>query len=999
MLTCKSSGRVRKEKNCFYRIRLFLVCAGCILTGGSGFGYPADLIIVIIGGLRWCDYIVIDISPALLYNMGDNTANLQKLSCRQTRGRYFGFLPGEDQDMRKYFERNPEIEKHVYQSALKVDFWFFLALTIYEVVHMVYTFVFADSYGERVVWSRLAYGFSGVALALFSVACFYVMKDFDRRYKLLKYANVLCTFAILGLSIVVTILDSLRSGVMDTTLIIVMSCIMPILLYMPISAFLAVFLFSNGAVLYYYIGLALQDGTKYGAVKYYSIFIVIWVIMSVIIMYVKYRLYERILESDRQKKEIEKLNAAQNRFFSSMSHEIRTPINTIIGLNEMILRENVSDEINEDAANIRSAGNMLLHLINDILDMSKLDSGQMQLTPVSYRTGDMLSEIVGMLWIRAKDKGLELKIDVAPDLPGELCGDEVRVKQILINVLNNAIKYTKEGSVTLNIQCRREESNNVTVIYSVSDTGMGIKKESIPYLFTAFKRVDETENRYIEGTGLGLSIVKQLVDIMGGKITVNSVYTKGSTFIIEIPQKIVSGSTIGEFDLSRRNSILNMESYHQSFEAPEANVLVVDDTETNLLVVEKLLRRTKVKVVTASSAAAALEKTVETHFHVIFMDHLMPEIDGIECLHMIREQKGGLCKESKIVALTANAGGDVKALYAKEGFDGYLIKPITGELLENELRRLLPNELVTVTTSGGEIAEESILWIKDHRVKAEVVITTESVADIPPELAKKYHINVLPHLVNTEEGVFRDGIEVEASGILAYMEDGHKHIEAVAPNAAYHEAFFAKQLEHANNVIHISISSAIEKSGYHAAAEASKSFDNVFVIDSGHLSSGQGLLAIEAARLAEAGYGAEEIVEKVLAARKRVHTSFVVNSTDYLARSGLVGKKTANIVNSFMIHPILAMKNGNLSLGGVHFGTRVGLCRKYVSSALSTINKIDTRMLFVTYVGLSNKEKQVIADEIEKKMSFENIYFHSASSAIAVNCGPGTFGLLFMTEE
>ena len=900
--------------------------------------------------------------------------------------------------MRKFFERNHEIEKYVYQAALKVDFWFFLALTIYEVVHMVYTFVFAESYGEHVFWSRLAYGFSGVALALFSVVCFYVMKDYERRYKLLKFANVLCTFAILGLSIVVTILDSMRSGVMDTTLIIVMSCILPILLYMPISAFLAVFLFSNGTVLYYYITLALKDGTKYGAVKYYSIYIVIWVIMSIIIMYVKYRLYERILETDRQKEEIEKLNTAQNRFFSSMSHEIRTPINTIIGLNEMILRENVSDEINEDAANIRSAGNMLLHLINDILDMSKLDSGQMQLTPVSYRTGDMLSDIVGMLWIRAKDKGLEFKIDVAPDLPGELFGDEVRVKQILINVLNNAIKYTKEGSVTLNIQCRREESNNVTVIYSISDTGMGIKKESIPYLFTAFKRVDETENRYIEGTGLGLSIVKQLVDLMGGKITVNSVYTQGSTFIIEIPQRIVSGSNVGTIDLLKRDSIMHMEGYHQSFEAPEAKVLVVDDTETNLMVVEKLLRDTKVKIVTATSARAALEKTVETQFHVIFMDHLMPEIDGIECLHMIRSQKGGLCKESRVVALTANAGGDTKALYLKEGFDGYLVKPISGDALENELRRLLPKELVTVT-KGGEIVEESTLWIKDHQTKAEVVITTESVADIPEELAEKYHIKVIPHLVKTEDGTFQDGIEIEPSGLLSYMEDVDKGVETMAPDVAYHEAFFAKQLEHANNVVHISISSVMENSGYHRAAEAGKSFDNVFVIDSDHLSSGQGLLAIEAARLAEEGYGAEEIVEKVLAARKRVHTSFVVDSLDYLARAGQIRKRTADIVNAFMIHPVLAMKKGKLSLGGLYFGTREFLWKKYVSSSLSTINKIDTRMLFVTYVGLSNKETEVIAEEIRKKMSFEKIYFHQASPVIAVNCGPGTFGLLFMTEE
>ena len=486
---------------------------------------------------------------------------------------------------------------------------------------------------------------------------------------------------------------------------------------------------------------------------------------------------------------------------------------------------------------------------------------------------------------------------------------------------------------------------------------------------------------------------------MGGKITVNSVYTKGSTFIIEIPQRTVSGSTIGAVDLSKRNSILRMESYHQSFEAPEANVLVVDDTETNLMVVEKLLRDTKVKLVTATSAKAALEKTVETEFQVIFMDHLMPEIDGIECLHMIREQRGGLCKESKVVALTANAGGDTKALYVREGFDGYLVKPVSGEALENELRRLLPKELVTLSGGGGEIIEESTLWIKDHQAKAEVVITTESVADIPQELVERYHINVIPHMINTEAGLFRDGIEIETSGLLSYMEDESKYVETMAPDVAYHESFFAKQLEHANNVVHISISSTMENSGYHAAAEAGRSFDNVFVIDSGHLSSGQGLMALEAAKLAEEGYGAEEIVEKVIASKGRVHTSFVVDSMDYLARAKQIGKKTADIVRALMIHPVLAMKKGKLTLGGFFFGTREGAWKKYVASALTTINKIDTSILFVTYVGLNNKEKEEIAAEIAKKMNFEKIYFQQASPAIAVNCGPGTFGLLFMTAK
>ncbi|MBP0966148.1 MAG: fatty acid-binding protein DegV, partial [Oscillospiraceae bacterium] len=224
-----------------------------------------------------------------------------------------------------------------------------------------------------------------------------------------------------------------------------------------------------------------------------------------------------VQRSIRQTKEIEALNEAQNHFFSSMSHEIRTPINTIFALNEMILRENINDEVAEDAANIQSASKMLLHLINDILDMSKFASGKMKLTPVVYNPGDMLSEIVGMLWIRAKEKGLDFQVHVSPDIPVELLGDEVRIKQILINVLNNAIKYTPQGSVSLTIQPGETENGILHVIYSVSDTGIGIKKENIPYLFSAFKRMDEEKNRHIEGTGLGLSIVRQFVDLMGGK--------------------------------------------------------------------------------------------------------------------------------------------------------------------------------------------------------------------------------------------------------------------------------------------------------------------------------------------------------------------------------------------------------------------------------------------------------------------------------------------------
>ena len=707
------------------------------------------------------------------------------------------------------------------------------------------------------------------------------------------------------------------------------------------------------------------------------------------------RIYAReVLRSQEQKQEIEQLGEAQNRFFSSMSHEIRTPINTIIGLNEMILREDISDEVAEDAANIQSAGKMLLHLINDILDMSRLSSGRMQLTPAPYHPGNMLSELVGMLWLRAREKQLEFHVNVSPEIPAELVGDEMRIKQILVNVLNNAIKYTREGSVTLSLE-RGETMNGLTnIIYTVTDTGIGIKKESIPYLFTAFRRVEEDKTRYIEGTGLGLSIVKKLVDLMGGKITVNSVYTKGSTFIIEIPQKAAVDDPIGELHMEQRKADGRRKKHTALYEAPEAMVLVVDDNASNLLVTEKLLRETKVQIDTAASGAEALKKTLNRHYHVIFMDHLMPEMDGIECFHAIRSQTGGLCKDSKVVILTANAGEENRQLYEKEGFDGHLVKPISGDAIEKELYCLLPKGLAVVTGEEEELLKETISWMNARQQRKAVAITTESVADLPEELLKEYGIAVLPHLVCTEEGNFKDGIEIETTGLLHYMEDEECNVTVSGAEVPEIESFFAKQLTLANNVIHLSISSQLANSGCPAAKEAAKAFDNVSVIDTGHLSSGQGLVVLEACRYAAMGMRPEEIVEAVEQCKERIRTSFIVDNLDFLARAGQVSRKVANVTRAIMARPVLVLKNGKMGVGKIYFGTREGAWKKYIKTVLRQSYAIDPERLFVTYVGLNSREREWIRAEVEKYMHFEHIYFYQASPVIAVNCGSGTFGLL-----
>ena len=411
-----------------------------------------------------------------------------------------------------------------------------------------------------------------------------------------------------------------------------------------------------------------------------------------------YKAENRIVQ--KQKKEIEELNQAQKRFFSSMSHEIRTPVNAIIGMNEMNLREPISDEVRENSLNIEVASRVLLHTINEILDMSQLETGGMEILCADYGTTAMLSDIVNMIWLRAQQKGLEFRIEASPKLPAVLNGDEVRIRQVLLNVTINAVKYTNAGSVTLRIEGGTDADGNFRMMYDVIDTGIGIHSENIPHLFDAFRRVDEKETHSIEGTGLGLSIVRQLLDMMDGTVTVTSEYGKGSTFHIEIPQKIVDGSPIGEVDL-RKPARTDPAKYQSAFEAPSLCILVVDDTPMNLMVVKKLLRETRAKVDTASSGAEALEKTLQTAYDVILMDHQMPEMDGIECLHRIRAQENGLCHASKAVCLTANVGSDMEKLYRDAGFDGYLAKPVRGKSLEDELARLVPEVMMGDPTADA----------------------------------------------------------------------------------------------------------------------------------------------------------------------------------------------------------------------------------------------------------------------------------------------------------
>ena len=704
-------------------------------------------------------------------------------------------------------------------------------------------------------------------------------------------------------------------------------------------------------------------------------------------------------ENERAKKETERaeeLTRSQNRFFSSMSHEIRTPINSILGLNELILRDqSTSDEIVKDAVGIQGAGKMLLALINDILDFSKIEAGSMDIVPVDYRVGDLFSEVVNMIWQRATEKGLELRVSIDPDVPSVLYGDEVRIKQVIVNLLNNAVKYTKEGLIDLHVESSALEEDKVLLSISVADTGMGIKKEALPYLFDAFKRVDEEKNRHIEGTGLGLNIVKQLVDLMDGTITVNSVYGEGSTFTVVVRQGVSDANAIGELSIHDQNTV-KRNQYESGFKAPEARILIVDDNEMNLEVECKLLAETELTIDKALSGMQALDFTQKYRYDTILMDHLMPEMDGIECFEKIRTQPGGMNRTSPVIVLTANAGSENRDLYNRSGFDDYLVKPVSGEMLENMLIKHIPEEKVKLSSRMMSMRED-IKTSAGYSGKLPVIITASSMSDLPDALVKKLHIPIIPFNITTEEGQFKDGVQMGADELIRYIDSGREAVSSPPTEEAYTD-FFARVLRRTHHVIHISLTTSMSIE-YDVASEAAKSFDNVTVINSECLSSATGILVLIAHKLAQQSMSVDEIVNELENVKQRLKCSFVIDNTDYMAQRGLISERVHKIAKSFNLHPCLKVENDRSGVGGVWMGNRKRVYKKYIARALPVDVIPDQDIAFITYADVPTETLYWIRDELQKVAYFEHIVFKQASAGISSNCGPGTFGILYFVKS
>ncbi len=713
---------------------------------------------------------------------------------------------------------------------------------------------------------------------------------------------------------------------------------------------------------------------------------------------VTYEKEKRLAEQRRE--EIEQLARSKDNFFANMSHEIRTPINTIIGLNEMTLRENISEEIAENAVNIQNASKMLLTTINDILDLSKLESGKMDIVPVQYEVSAMFSDLVNLIWIRAHQKELEFKVAIDQELPSMLYGDEVRIKQVVTNMLTNAIKYTETGSVTLSAKGERVAADAIMLRISVEDTGVGIRKESLNDLFSSFKRVDEKSNRNIEGTGLGLTISKQLMEKMGGRIFVDSVYHKGSVFTIELRQRIVNARPIGVINFAAQKQAGHRVRYRQSFIAPDAKVLVVDDNDMNRMVVKKLLRGTEVKVDMAESGRECLRKTAEGSYHVILMDHMMPGMDGEETMKAVRTQARGYCQKTPIIALTANVMTNGEGVYREMGFDGYLAKPINAALLEAGLMKYLPPELIEYMAGDQQTEgeEENLISQVAGARKRRVAITADCICDLPRELLDRLQISLMYCYVHTREGRFCDLTEVTSDGLLHYLNtEGNYAHSSTAPPEEY-EYFFADALERAEQVIHITATSDLS-GAYPYALRASQSFDNVTVVDSGHISSGHGIMVLYAAVLAEEGKEVEEICQALEECRENVCSNFFVPNTATLHRNKKVSGAVHTVCSVLGLRPVLYMSRNRLKVWKIEMGSVQWAGRRYVRALFHNSRQIDTSLLFLTYAGCSIRQLDEILAEVEKYVKFERVILQKASATVSSNCGVGIFGLMFARKR
>ncbi|MCR4789045.1 MAG: response regulator [Lachnospiraceae bacterium] len=391
-----------------------------------------------------------------------------------------------------------------------------------------------------------------------------------------------------------------------------------------------------------------------------------------------------------EKDKADKANAAKSNFIANVSHEIRTPINAVLGMDEMILRETHEESTRQYAYDIKSAAQTLHGIINEILDLSKMESGKMEIIPVNYNMRSLLNDTVNMIQFKADDKNLQFDVEADPNIPAGYVGDEIRIKQILTNILSNAVKYTEKGRIVLRLTGKPGNNNDTRILhFEVEDTGIGMKKEDIDNISQAYMRFEAEKNRNVEGTGLGMTITMQLLDMMDSKLDIESEYGRGTRVSFDLLQPVWDEAMFGDFNKDDIEAAPVEYEYEKSFEAPQSKVLVVDDNAMNRKVFRGLLKETRLIIDEAESGEVCINMVRKNKYDIVFMDHMMPYMDGIETFRNMKTMEGNMSKDAPVIMLTANAVGGAKELYLNEGFDDFIAKPIVPEELEKMIKKYL----------------------------------------------------------------------------------------------------------------------------------------------------------------------------------------------------------------------------------------------------------------------------------------------------------------------
>ena len=706
---------------------------------------------------------------------------------------------------------------------------------------------------------------------------------------------------------------------------------------------------------------------------------------------------EREIAEDKNR-ELAEVSTSKNLFFAKISHEIRTPINTIIGLNEINLRNDLPDDVVENCYSISNAGEMLLSLVNELLDISSIETSRMSIYESEYSTKQLFYNAIDLLSMRMKEKDLKFSVDIYSGMPILLKGDEKRIEQIVVNLLTNALKYTDSGYVMMQVYTEPIMDDRVNLVVSVEDSGMGIKREDLANIFDYFYRVQDGATHAIEGTGLGLAITKQLVDIMGGELTVDSIYTKGSTFTLRVPQTVVDATPIGRIDFLSRERGNKATHYVPSFEAPEARVLLVDDNNMNLTVAQKLLAETKVQIDTATSGAVALGMTAKKYYHVIFLDYLMPDMDGGQTLARIRTQENGFCRETPVICLTGNAQSDMQAFGQEHTFDGFIQKPVRGDQLEDEILKSIPPEIVEYRRNmlEGEGEEEAPRAMVRRRKK--LAITTDSLADVSDDIAEEYRIHRIYVYIETENGRFVDTKEIDTKNISNYLSASTSKALAVSPSVEDYENFFANVLTEAEEIIHISLA-AFAGESYKHALEASDCFGKVHVIDSGQLSAGMALQVISAARMAQEGMPVDAILTRLAELKGRIRCSFQFPSVRVMYQRKFISNFALRVFGRFSLRAVMDVTQKGFWLYSVGPGTLPNARKRFIRKLLRNRFRVNKDIVYITHSACSVKEVDEIVAEVKRLIKFKEIFVEQASVGNSCNAGLGTIGIAFFKDR